>query len=134
MIVSSASRIGCLPRGERSMIERRRWPKPRAWSSLVKKPESSGPRWTSESVIEERSDSIVLRLKSHKPAIPHIQLYTASYVSSHRYLATQSQTARLHFRCQNALRHKVSLLVSAIITVDFLVNLQPRSHTVARIL
>src|SRR5262249_22725055 len=94
MIVWSASRIGCLPRGERSMIERRLWPKPRALSSLVKKPESSGPRWTSEPVIEERSASIAPWLKSNKPVIPHIPRQppaTLAYLDADSLISSSAQ-------------------------------------------
>src|SRR6516162_9783136 len=68
--------IGCEPAGERSTIERRRWPSANQAPASVKTAPSSGPRWRSVSVIASATAATaagaVFCRRSQMPATPHI--------------------------------------------------------------
>src|SRR6516225_5433308 len=68
--------IGCEPAGERSTIERRRWPSANGAPASAKTAPSSGPRWRSVSVIASATATTaagaLFHGRSQMPAIPHI--------------------------------------------------------------
>src|SRR5262245_16140027 len=70
---SSGVDIGWCPSGERSMIDRRRWPSPTRPSAEIHAPASSGPRWrwASHRIPSSRSPTRAPPRYARIPAIPH---------------------------------------------------------------